>query len=117
VSNIALVERLLARRGDYGLITATTGRAGLKLAGELLPDAVLLDLDLPDIRGEDVMRQLRANPATDRIPVIVVSADATSWRQDELIAAGAAAYIVKPLQLASFLGTLDAVLRQQAAQS
>jgi signal transduction histidine kinase/ActR/RegA family two-component response regulator len=117
VSNIALVERLLARRGDYGLITATTGRAGLKLAGELLPDAVLLDLDLPDIRGEDVMRQLRADPATDRIPVIVVSADATSWRRDELIAAGAAAYIVKPLQLASFLGTLDAVLRQQAPHS
>jgi DNA-binding response OmpR family regulator len=78
---------------------------------------VLLDLDLPDIRGEDVMAALRADPVTAEIPVIVVSADATAWRQAELIRAGAAAYIVKPLQLASFLTTLDGVLRRPAAQS
>jgi CheY-like chemotaxis protein len=62
-----------------------------------------------------VLVELRADPATASIPVIVVSADATAWRQEELARAGAAAYIVKPLQLASFLSTLDAVLGRSAA--
>ena len=116
-SNVALVERLLARRDDYDLVTAMTGRAGLKLAADVLPDLVLLDLDLPDIRGEDVLVELRADPATVGIPVVVVSADATAGRQEQLVAAGAAAYIVKPLQLASFLATLDSVLARSTARS
>ena len=116
-SNVALVERLLARRDDYDLVTATTGRAGLNLAASVAPDVVLLDLDLPDIRGEDVLVELRAEPATAGIPVIVVSADATSGRQEQLLKEGAAAYIVKPLQLASFLATLDAVLGRSTARS
>ena len=117
LSNVALVERLLARRDDYELVSATTGRAGLKLAAKVTPDVILLDLDLPDIRGEDVLVELRAEPATASIPVIVVSADATAWRQEELARSGAAAYIVKPLQLASFLATLDSVLGRSTARS
>lgn len=116
-SNVALVERLLARRADYELVTAMTGRAGLKLAASVAPDLVLLDLDLPDIPGEDVLAALRADPVTAHIPVVVVSADATSWRQERLLAAGATAYIVKPLQLASFVATLDTVLGRSTATS
>jgi signal transduction histidine kinase/CheY-like chemotaxis protein len=116
-SNIALVERLIARRDEYELVTAMTGRAGLKLAATVAPDVVLLDLDLPDISGEDVLLELRADPATAGIPVIVVSADATAGRQEQLLQAGAAAYIVKPLQLASFLATLAAVLGRSTARS
>lgn len=116
LSNVALIERLLARRDDYALVSATTGRAALKLAGAIQPDVILLDLDLPDIRGEDVLAELRADPATAGIPVVVVSADATTWRQEELARSGAAAYIVKPLQLASFLATLDAVLGRSGAR-
>ena len=116
LSNVALVERLLARRDDYEVVSATNGRAGLKLAANLAPDVILLDLDLPDIRGEDVLVELRADPATAGIPVIVVSADATAWRQEELARSGAAAYIVKPLQLASFVATLDNVLGASAAR-
>ena len=114
-SNVALVERLLARRADFELVTAMTGRAGLKLAASVAPDLVLLDLDLPDISGEDVLAELRADPVTAAIPVVVVSADATSWRQEQLLAAGAAAYVVKPLQLASFVATLDTVLGRSTA--
>jgi signal transduction histidine kinase/CheY-like chemotaxis protein len=116
-SNIALVERLLARRDDFDLVTATSGRAGLNLATTVLPDLVLLDLDLPDIRGEDVLVELRAVPETADIPVIVVSADATAGRQEQLIQEGAAAYIVKPLQLASFVATLDNVLGRAGARN
>jgi len=64
-----------------------------------------------------VLVELRAEPATASIPVIVVSADATAWRQEELARSGAAAYIVKPLQLASFLATLDSVLGRSTARS
>lgn len=115
VSNIKLVERLLERRGDFELLTAMTGRAGLQLAAGAEPDVVLLDLDLPDMRGEDVLVELRFDPSTSDIPVIVVSADATTRRQEELLGAGASAYVVKPIQLASFMTTLDAVVGRPAA--
>jgi signal transduction histidine kinase/ActR/RegA family two-component response regulator len=117
VSNIALVERLLARRPGFELLTASAGRPGLRLARTVRPDVVLLDLDLPDIPGEEVLAELRADPATADIPVIVVSADATSWRQEEFARAGAAAYVVKPIQLASFMATLDRVLSSSVGAS
>jgi signal transduction histidine kinase/ActR/RegA family two-component response regulator len=116
-SNVALVERLLGRRPGFELLTATTGQAGLRLAKTVRPDAVLLDLDLPDMRGQEVLADLRSDPATAGIPVIVVSADATAWRQEELARAGAAAYVVKPIQLASFMGTLDRVLGSSVSAS
>jgi signal transduction histidine kinase/ActR/RegA family two-component response regulator len=115
LSNIELVERLLGRRPGFELLTATTGRAGLELAREVHPDLVLLDLDLPDIRGEEVLAELRGQPETADIPVIIVTADAAPWRQAELARAGADAYVVKPIQLASFLETLEAVLRRVEA--
>jgi signal transduction histidine kinase/ActR/RegA family two-component response regulator len=117
LSNIALLERLLGRRPGYELLTATTGRAGVQLARTLHPDVVLLDLDLPDMRGEEVLAELRADPETADIPVIVVTADATARRQEELTRAGADAYVVKPIQLASFMATLEAVLRRVESAS
>ena len=116
-SNIELVERLLARRGDFELVTALTGHAGLKLASTLGPDVILLDLDLPDMRGEDVLAELRFDEGSKDIPVIVVSADATGHRQEQLLRAGASAYVVKPIQLASFMATLDAVVGRSARTS
>jgi signal transduction histidine kinase/ActR/RegA family two-component response regulator len=117
--NIALMERLLGRRPGFELLTATTGQAGLELARSLHPDVVLLDLDLPDMRGEDVLAELRADSETADIPVIVVTADATARRQEELARAGSDAYVVKPIQLASFMSTLEAVLgrRVKSARS
>jgi signal transduction histidine kinase/ActR/RegA family two-component response regulator len=115
-SNIALVERLLSRRPGFDLLVATTGHAALTLIATVHPDVVLLDLDLPDMRGEEVLDRLRSDQATADIPVIVVSADATGWRQEELARAGAAAYVVKPIQLASFMATLDTVLTGSSAR-
>jgi signal transduction histidine kinase/ActR/RegA family two-component response regulator len=113
-SNIALVDRLLGRRPGFELLTATTGGSGLSLSKAARPDVILLDLDLPDMNGKEVLERLRSDPATGDIPVIVVSADATAWRREQLARAGAAAYVVKPIQLASFMATLDAVLRRTA---
>ena len=74
------------------------------------PDLVLLDLHLPDARGIDVLKQLRSNPKTSSIPVVVLSADATAPQMERLLADGAATYITKPIRVRTFLHALDEIL-------
>jgi CheY-like chemotaxis protein len=71
---------------------------------------VLLDLHLPDIPGEEVLRRLRADPRTAAIPVVVVSADATAGSLERLRQAGADAYLTKPLDVDEFLQTVERFL-------
>jgi signal transduction histidine kinase/ActR/RegA family two-component response regulator len=115
VANVALVERILARRPGTRLDVATNGAAGLALARRELPDLVLLDLNLPDMSGADVLADLRASPATSSLPVAIVSADALPERIDQMLAAGAQAYITKPFNVRSFLATIDRMLAEPAA--
>ena len=110
LSNLRLMERLLKRRPSVELIFASTGAAGLKLALERRPDLLLLDLNLPDIDGEEVLRRLRAEPAGAEIPVIVISADATLLQIERLRGAGAADYLTKPIDVKQFFETVDQVL-------
>ena len=109
-SNVRLLERLLGRRAGISLITATTGAAALDTARRRIPDLILLDLHLPDSSGEDVLQQLWANPVTRQIPVAILSADATHSQIQRLLAAGAVAYLTKPLQLTRLLELLDSKL-------
>ena len=99
VANVRLVERIVADRHDLQLITAMQGRLGLELAVEHKPALVLLDLHLPDIGGDEVLRRLRDDPATSAIPVVVVSADATPGQIQRLLAEGARSYLTKPLDV------------------
>ena len=68
---------------------------------------ILLDLHLPDIPGEEVLRRLRSDPRTERIPVVVVSADATKTSLDRLRLMGANAYLTKPLDVDEFLEVVE----------
>jgi CheY-like chemotaxis protein len=70
---------------------------------------VLLDLDLPDMNGSEVLGILKADPATADIPVVILSADATPHRSARLRAQGAAAYLAKPLDVARLVDLLDHV--------
>jgi signal transduction histidine kinase/ActR/RegA family two-component response regulator len=106
-SNVRLVERLLARRGDVEVISAMQGRIGFALAREHRPALILLDLHLPDISGEQLLRQLRDHPLTATIPVVILSADATDRQIERLLAAGADAYLTKPLDLQDLLAALN----------
>jgi PAS domain S-box-containing protein len=101
--NMKLVERVLARRPGTRLLQAMQGRLGIELAREHQPDLVLLDAHLPDMHGEEVLRQLREDPATREIPVVVISADAMPDRVSKLLAAGARAYLTKPLEVRRLL--------------
>jgi nitrogen-specific signal transduction histidine kinase len=109
-SNLRLVERIVARRPGIKLLSAMQGRPGLELARAHRPDVIVLDLHLPDISGQDVLARLQADPATREIPVVILSADATTSRSISLLKAGAHAYLTKPLSVTQFLGVLDELL-------
>jgi CheY-like chemotaxis protein len=87
------------------------GRLGLDLAREHQPHLVLLDLHLPDLGGERVLAELRADEATRDIPVVILSADATRDRA-QFLAAGAQAYLTKPIDLRRLLEVLDQFLAE-----
>jgi len=110
LANLSLVETILLSRPAWTTLPALQGRRGVDLARERVPDLVLLDLHLPDISGEEVLRELRAHPVTASIPIVVISADATERNIARLRAAGAEAYLTKPLDIDEFLATLDGLL-------
>lgn len=110
LANLALVERILSRRPDVELIPSMQGELALELARLHQPDLILLDLHLPGIPGEEVLRRLLHASETREIPVIVVSADATDGQADRLLASGAQGYLTKPLDVCRFLNLVDDVL-------
>jgi CheY-like chemotaxis protein len=114
LSNVKLMERVFARRPALSLVHASDGQLGLTVARETRPDVILLDLHLPDMGGEEVLRQLWNDGVLRKIPVVVLSADATSAQQRRLLTSGARAYLTKPLDLAQMLDTLDCVLSEMA---
>jgi CheY-like chemotaxis protein len=112
VDNLRLVEHILKRRPSVRIVPAMLGRAALDLAAEHRPDLILLDLHLPDMHGEELLRRFQADPATRGTPVVVFSADANEDQISRLLAAGAVAYLTKPIKVGSFLTTIDHVLGQ-----
>jgi CheY-like chemotaxis protein len=110
LSNFDLVKRALSQYPQVTLLPAMQGRLGLELARRHRPDVILLDLHLPDLQGDEVLRRLRADPDTRGIPVIMISADATAGRTARLIEAGARAYLTKPLDVKQFLAYIDELL-------
>jgi two-component system, OmpR family, phosphate regulon response regulator PhoB len=92
--------------------TAATGDAGLKLALEVKPDIVLLDLMLPDVPGTLVAKALRREPATQFVPIIMVTAKAEEIDRIVGFELGADDYVVKPFSVRELLLRIDAVLRR-----
>ena len=114
-SNLRLVERILAHRGGVNLTTTTNGGDAVELARQHHPDLILLDLHLPDIAGDQVLRRLQADPSTNHIPVVMLSADATHAQIDRLLAAGATHYLTKPIDVAELLDVIDRSLAATSA--
>jgi len=106
-SNLTLIEQILETEPHIELMTAMQGKVGLDLARQHSPDLILLDLHLPDVPGWEVLAQLQADEATRSIPIIVISADATAGQIKRLLAAGARAYLTKPVDVAEFCRVLD----------
>lgn len=111
LSNLKLIQRLIAHRPEVRLIPAMQGRLGLDLAREHRPHLIFLDLNLPDVSGEEVLQRLQADPETRPIAVVIVSADATPSQIKRLRAEGARDYLTKPVDVKKFLDVLDKILK------
>ena len=109
LANLELVEQILSRLPQVELLAAMSGSLGLELAKEHHPDLVLLDLHLPDMTGSDVLQQLRDDPGTTNVPVVVVSADATAAQVRRLRSNGAMAYFTKPIDVHELLSAVEMV--------
>jgi len=106
-SSIRLIQNLLSRRPDIELKVARTGRDGVKAAVDEPPGLIILDNRLPDARGGDVLRMLSLEPAVDGVPVVILSGDSDTQLAMEMLAAGAAEYLVKPFDLRQFLDLIE----------
>jgi CheY-like chemotaxis protein len=106
-ANVRLITRILARRPAIEMLCAETGALALKMARNCRPDLILLDLHLPDSHGDEVLTQLRADPSTAQIPVVILTADVQPGKREQLVAAGARAFLAKRVVVRSFLATID----------
>ncbi|MEJ8566384.1 PAS domain S-box protein [Elongatibacter sediminis] len=111
LANLNLLEHVFSSWDGLNLLSAMQGRIGLELARQHRPEVILLDLHLPDIGGEEVLRRLRADPETRDIPVVIVSADATPSQIRRLESRGANAYITKPIDIEKLTAVLDGLLQ------
>jgi two-component system cell cycle response regulator DivK len=110
--NRKIVRQLLTRT-SYRLLEAVDGEAGVSTARGEHPDLVIMDIQLPKMSGLDATRQLRTDPATADIPVIVITSFALAGDEDKAREAGAAAYLAKPYSPRELLQ----MIRQLAPES
>jgi len=115
VANVQLVERLLIQRPNINLITSLLGGQGVELAQHYRPDLILLDVHLTDLHGFEVLERLQGDSRTIDIPVVVLSADATTWQRRRFRNAGVYEYLSKPLDLQQLLDVIDQRLGAGAA--
>ena len=104
--NLKLVRDVLQFKG-YRTVSATTATEGLRLAREEQPILILMDIQLPDFDGITALLRLREDPLTKQIPVIAVSASAMPDEQHRIVASGFNAYITKPIEVKTFVETVE----------
>ena len=112
--NALIVRELVAQRGQLTLDEADDGASGIHSARHHQPDLILVDMQLPDIDGLEVLRRLRADPSTAAIPCIALSANAMPEDIQLALGAGFADYWTKPLDFRVFLGALDTLFGKRA---
>ncbi|MFJ4029351.1 ATP-binding protein [Paenarthrobacter sp. NPDC089989] len=111
-ANIRLVENIISGMGGLNLISATSGESGVALARDKTPQLILLDLNLSDMSGVDVVKLLQEDERTKDIPVIILSADATPARITELRSMRILDYLTKPFDIEHFARTVRQALAQ-----
>lgn len=107
ISNLSVVEQMLQYFDQLKLMSAHNGNYGIELAKEYKPDLILLDINLPDINGYQVLNVLRSNKITREIPVVALSADGLPINVQRGLEAGFDEYLVKPLELDVLIETLN----------
>ncbi len=108
--NSYLVTFLLEQRG-WDVVHAEDGPSGLKLASEIQPVLILLDIQLPGMDGYQVAKALREQPALDPIPVIAVTSYAMPGDRERCLAAGCTGYLEKPIDPDTFVVDVERFLQ------
>ena len=108
------LARLLARRG-YGVVCAEDGEAALEQAQSSVPDLIIMDISLPGMDGYQATRALRALKATQKVPIIALTAHALASDRDKAFQAGCSGYATKPVAFARLLQTIQELLDARAA--
>jgi CheY-like chemotaxis protein len=100
--NVYMLKNRLSRVG-FTVIVATEGEQGIAMATSEQPDLILMDLTLPDIRGEEATQRIKADPATKQIPVIALTANAMAGDREKALAAGCNDFDTKPVEMSRLL--------------
>jgi two-component system cell cycle response regulator DivK len=106
------LSRRLARRG-YQVVLAVDGHEAVSIGRSARPDLILMDLGLPGIDGWEATRQLKSDPATSQIPIIVLSAHAMTNDRDMALAAGGDEFDTKPVRFQQLLEKIEALLMKK----
>lgn len=109
--NLNLVQYMMETLPDVTMSAARSGREGIELGRAERPDVILLDIQLPDMDGYEVLRHLQTDPATRNIPVIALTASAMPRDVNRGLAAGFFRYLTKPLDFGQLSSALDAATR------
>ena len=107
--NRDMLARRLARRG-FQVVVAVDGVQGITVAEAEAPDAILMDMSLPELDGWEATRRLKAAPATRSIPVIALTAHALSGDRDRALEAGCDDYETKPIELDRLIAKIEALV-------
>jgi two-component system cell cycle response regulator DivK len=112
--NLKLVRDVLQVKG-YATLDAGTAEEGLKIARARLPDLILMDIQLPGMSGIEALKALRAAPATAGIPVIAITASVMQQDRQQIMSAGFDGFVEKPINLRSFLDTVQKIVKAGTA--
>ena len=115
--NIREIETIALKNSNYTVAAFEHGSAFFSRLEDILPDLVLLDLMLPDQDGLEIVRRLRKNPLTAKIPVIMVTARTTEMDLVKGLDSGADDYIKKPFSILELLSRIRALLRRTSENS
>ncbi len=107
--NLYLTTFILERHG-YRVIQARTGSEGIQLAGQIGPDLILLDIQLPEMDGYQVARALQSDPALVDVPIVAVTSYAMVGDRERILDAGCTGYIEKPINPDTFVAQVEAYL-------
>ena len=107
--NRDMLTRRLERKG-FEIVIAVDGQVGVDMASSASPDIILMDLSLPVIDGWEATRRIKADPATQSIPVIALTAHAMAGDEQKALEAGCDDYDTKPIDLKRLLGKIGNLL-------
>ncbi len=113
---LEMIRMVLQRRGDHQVVLSAEGADALAQAFADPPDLAIIDLMMPGMTGYEVCRQLRANPSTVSIPIIILTARAQPVDREAALDAGADAYMTKPVTMTELVERVDTLLAKRAAE-